>query len=182
MTHPEREELIAALEPFAKAEYDLSESALDKGDIWETAAACGITHGDIRRAKKTYDALRLASSTPAVEGEQKRLTAESKHQTEQSHADVSVREQAARAVWAKRPDCNGKPWPIETAEQRRAYPHNPIAAVDLCFIYADAVLALVAQGIEQGSSKPEVAGSIPAERANLFSASHLTTFDEGDNA
>lgn len=46
----------------------------------------------------------------------------------------------ARAIWAKRPDCVGKPWPLETAEQRRAYPHNPVAACDLCFEYAKAAI------------------------------------------
>ncbi len=55
--------------------------------------------------------------------------------------DSSTRiEEAAKAIWSKRPDCAGKPWPLETAEQKRAYPHNPIAAVDLCFIYAKAAL------------------------------------------
>jgi hypothetical protein len=47
---------------------------------------------------------------------------------------------AARAIFKVRPDCQGKRWPIETPEQRRAYPHNPIAAVDLCFAYAKAAL------------------------------------------
>lgn len=45
-------------------------------------------------------------------------------------------ERLARSIYAKRPDCQGKPWPLETDDQRRAYPHNPIAAVDLSFIYA----------------------------------------------
>lgn len=54
-----------------------------------------------------------------------------------SDADI---EKAARAIWAVRPDCRNKPWPLETAEQKRAYPHNPIAAVDLCFAYAKAAL------------------------------------------
>lgn len=53
---------------------------------------------------------------------------------------ISRRERYARAIWAVRPDCFGKPWPLETAEARRRYPHFPIAAVDLCFIYADAIL------------------------------------------
>ncbi len=54
--------------------------------------------------------------------------------------DPVMREKVARAIWAKRPDCQGEPWPIETEEQRRSYPHNPIAAVDLCFIYAEAAM------------------------------------------
>lgn len=58
---------------------------------------------------------------------------------------MELREQVARAIWAKRPDCQGKRWPIETAEELRAYPHNPIAAVDLCYIYADAALEVLAR-------------------------------------
>lgn len=54
-----------------------------------------------------------------------------------------LREKVARAIYAARPDCKNKPWPIETDEQRRAYPHNPIAAVDLSYAYADAALAVV---------------------------------------
>lgn len=54
---------------------------------------------------------------------------------------MDLREQIARAIWAKRPDCQRRPWPIETSEQRRAYPHNPVAACDLCYIYADAAIA-----------------------------------------
>ena len=54
---------------------------------------------------------------------------------------MELREKVARAIYAKRPDCHGKPWPVETPEQRRAYPHNPIAAVDLSYIYADAAIA-----------------------------------------
>lgn len=56
---------------------------------------------------------------------------------------TNLREAIARSIWAKRPDCVAKPWPLETVEQRRAYPHNPIAAVDLCFIYADAAIAVL---------------------------------------
>lgn len=39
------------------------------------------------------------------------------------------------------PDCQGKPWPLETEQQRRSYPHHPIAAVYLSFEYAAAALA-----------------------------------------
>lgn len=49
-------------------------------------------------------------------------------------------ERVARAIYAKRPDCLGKPWPIETDEQRRRYPHFPIAAVDLSYEYARAAI------------------------------------------
>lgn len=62
---------------------------------------------------------------------------------------MTDREKIARAIWAKRPDCHGKPWPIESAEQQRAYPHNPIAACDLCFIYADAARAVLAASERQ---------------------------------
>lgn len=50
---------------------------------------------------------------------------------------------AAKAIWAKRPDCKDRPWPLETPEQRRAYPHNPVAACDLCIIYAEAAIKAV---------------------------------------
>lgn len=50
-------------------------------------------------------------------------------------------ERYARAIWAVRPDCHGKPWPKETPEQIRAYPHNPVAACDLCYVYAKAIIA-----------------------------------------
>lgn len=53
------------------------------------------------------------------------------------------REAIARAIYARRPDCFGKPWPIETEEQKRAYPHNPIAAVDLSYHYADAAIETI---------------------------------------
>lgn len=46
----------------------------------------------------------------------------------------------ARAIYAARPDCQGKPWPIQTEKDRRTYPHNPIAAVDLSYEYAKVAL------------------------------------------
>lgn len=49
-------------------------------------------------------------------------------------------EALARAIYKVRPDCLGKPWPIVTERDRRAYPHNPIAAVDLSYEYARAAL------------------------------------------
>ena len=54
-----------------------------------------------------------------------------------------LKEAVARAIWAKRPDCNGKPWPIQTEVDRRGYNHNPIAAVDLCYLYADAAIKVI---------------------------------------
>ena len=53
------------------------------------------------------------------------------------------RDAIAKAIFGVKPDCQGKKWPLETAEQRRAYPHNPIASVDLCYIYADAVMRVI---------------------------------------
>jgi hypothetical protein len=54
-----------------------------------------------------------------------------------------ARELIAKAIWTKRPDCAGKPWPLTDDYSKRAYKHNPIAAVDLCFVYADAALASI---------------------------------------
>lgn len=53
---------------------------------------------------------------------------------------ANFRETLARAIWAVKPDCYNKKWPLETDQQRRAYPHNPIASCDICFMYADAVI------------------------------------------
>lgn len=76
----------------------------------------------------------------------------------ESYRERQELEMVARAIYEKRPDCQGKPWPGKT--------YYPIAAVDLSFVYAKAAIqALVAQRIEQGFSTPEVAGSNPAERA-----------------
>lgn len=54
-------------------------------------------------------------------------------------------ERVARAIWQKRPDQIGRPWPFDamTPKERRAYDHNPIAAVDLCFIYARAAIEAI---------------------------------------
>jgi hypothetical protein len=56
-----------------------------------------------------------------------------------------LRELVARAIYARRPDCHQKLWPVETDEQRRSYPHNPIAAVDLSYDYADAALKVITE-------------------------------------
>lgn len=58
---------------------------------------------------------------------------------------TDLKEQIAKAIWAKRPDCAGKPWPLADDYSKRAYKHNPIAAVDLCFIYAEAALTVMAE-------------------------------------
>ena len=58
---------------------------------------------------------------------------------------IELRDRIAKAIWAKRPDCAGKPWPLADDYSRRAYKHNPIAAVDLCYVYADAALAVMAE-------------------------------------
>ena len=62
-----------------------------------------------------------------------------------------LREQIARAIWAKRPDGGGlgKPWPLETDKQKRAHQHNPIIAVELCFWYADAALEVINRQLEE---------------------------------
>ena len=62
---------------------------------------------------------------------------------------MELREKVARAIFRKRPDCQGKRWPIETDVERRAYPHNPIAAVDLCYIYADAAIEVLSNENER---------------------------------
>lgn len=69
-------------------------------------------------------------------------------------SEHTLREKVARAIYAKRPDCQGKPWPIVTAEDARAYPHNPIAAVDLSLVYADAAIAIV---LEEAAKVAKVA-------------------------
>lgn len=65
-----------------------------------------------------------------------------------------LRERVARAIYANRPDCLNKPWPVETAEQRRAYPHNPIVAVDLSYEYADAALLVIDQAADEDGDLP----------------------------
>jgi hypothetical protein len=59
--------------------------------------------------------------------------------------EVPSRETIARAIWAVKPDCQGKPFPLDTMtpKERRGYDHNPIASLDLCFTYADAALASI---------------------------------------
>ena len=54
-------------------------------------------------------------------------------------------EEIAREIWLKRPDCIGKPWPLENAteKERRTLNHHPIAALDLCFTYAKAALSVM---------------------------------------
>jgi hypothetical protein len=71
-------------------------------------------------------------------------------------------ERAAKAIWAERPDCAGKPWPLATPEQKRAYPHNPIAAVDLCFIYAKAALGVSGDGLVAAFPKGTIADTASA--------------------
>ena len=55
-----------------------------------------------------------------------------------------LRERCARAIYMLRPDepWRRNPWP-ETPKQRRAYQHNPVAAIDLSFAYADAVIEII---------------------------------------
>jgi hypothetical protein len=62
------------------------------------------------------------------------------------HPDGTIDEDLERvaiAIWEKRPDCQGKPWPPGiTRKSRRTYldPANRVAAADLCLIYAQAAL------------------------------------------
>lgn len=52
------------------------------------------------------------------------------------------RDDWARVFWCVKPDSMHKAFPPDawTEKERRAYPHNPIASLDLCYIYADAVM------------------------------------------
>lgn len=80
-----------------------------------------------------------------------------------------IRETVARAIYAKRPDCWNKPWPVETAVQRRAYPHHPIAAVDLSYIYADAAIEALRPMVRTADFDSANLGSSPRAPTN-----HLT--------
>ncbi len=62
-------------------------------------------------------------------------------------AAMPSREEIARAIWEKRPDVGHKPWP--DAKEQRRLKHDPMAAFDLCFIYADAILSLLSRVSEQ---------------------------------
>ncbi len=64
----------------------------------------------------------------------------------------TIRHRIAREIWKKRPDCDGKTWPLDTDISVRAYLHNPIASVDLSFMYADVALGVVAD--EMGKEWP----------------------------
>ena len=55
----------------------------------------------------------------------------------------TLRHRVAKAIWEKRPDCQGKTWPLDTPKSVRAYLHEPIASVDPAFIYADAAIAVI---------------------------------------
>lgn len=52
----------------------------------------------------------------------------------------TLRHKVAKAIWEKRPDCHGKTWPLTDDKSVRAYLHEPIASVDLSFMYADAAI------------------------------------------
>lgn len=80
---------------------------------------------------------------------------------------TDLREIIAKAIWLTKPDSGGmgKPWPFDgkTPKERRTIMHDMPAALELCFIYADA--ALLAQRREHEPSKLGVEGSNPSERA-----------------
>lgn len=78
--------------------------------------------------------------------------------------DAATVERCARAIWEKRPDCFGRPWPFDviTDKERRAYTHNPIAAVDLCLIYAKAASLIPNSAGVSLSSSSAVGESDPA--------------------
>lgn len=53
----------------------------------------------------------------------------------------------AEAIWQKRPDTQNKPYPRKTSQQRKNYGHNPIAACDLCLLYAETALKVLTEAI-----------------------------------
>lgn len=57
-----------------------------------------------------------------------------------------TREDIARAIWNVKPDSGGmgKPWPFDgkTPKEIRTIKHDMPASLELCFIYADAVLRI----------------------------------------
>lgn len=78
---------------------------------------------------------------------------------------MELREIVARAIYAKRPDCHNKPWPLETSISKRAYSHNPITAIDLSYIYADVALAAVVQVGEPGPQSSRTMGEFGESHA-----------------
>ncbi len=55
----------------------------------------------------------------------------------------TTRHRLAKAIWEMRPDCHGKTWPLTTPKSVRAYLHEPIASVDLSFMYADVAIEML---------------------------------------
>lgn len=75
-------------------------------------------------------------------------------------ACLTLREKIARAIWARRPDGGlmGRPFPFaDDDKERRTYCTGSldtakVAACDLCFEYADAALAVIADSFPKGVS------------------------------
>jgi hypothetical protein len=83
-----------------------------------------------------------------------------------------IRTHVARAIWKVKPDCDTRPFPhdVLTPKEIRALQHNPIASLDLCFIYADAAIAAI-------SSAPATMESLSVEKAEAGAEATITTGD-----
>ena len=72
----------------------------------------------------------------------------------------------ARAIWKVKPDCDTRPFPhdVLTPKEIRALQHNPIASLDLCFMYADAAIAAInsAPAMEASQNSAE---RLPVDKA-----------------
>jgi hypothetical protein len=68
----------------------------------------------------------------------------------------TLRHRIAKAIWEKRPDSEGKTWPLHTPTSARAYLHNPVASVDLSFLYADAALAIMKENSDDRIHHPAI--------------------------
>lgn len=66
----------------------------------------------------------------------------------------TLRHRVARAIWERRPDSAGKMWPLTDEISGRQYLHNPIAAVDLSFMYADAAMSEMDAAARVSAAKP----------------------------
>lgn len=55
----------------------------------------------------------------------------------------TLRHKVAKAIWHARPDCKNKEWPLTDDKSIRAYLHEPVASIDLSFIYADIAIGII---------------------------------------